>query len=127
MPRHSTLDIEIILTKCLEEGAAGYCYALETEREFEVLIDKRIYPNNRNEFILTVCHEMVHVMQTAKGLLVDRVRPSKYGYRKHWKCARTNTIKDYSKTQNSKRPWERQAYRMQNKLLKKYLEAEENS
>ena len=127
MPRLRTLEIEIQLTKCLDEGAYGFCYAMETERDFTIEVDKRIdrFKNGKDKkcgrdiFIETVCHEMVHVMQTAKGLMVDRVRPARLGYRKLWKG------KDYSKTPYSKQPWERQAYRMQGPLLKKFKEAEE--
>ena len=127
MPRHRTLDIEIILTKCFEDGAAGFCYALETEREFEVCIDKRLYPADKNEFILTICHEVVHVMQTAKGLLVDRVYPKKLGYRRFWKCPKTGKLINHTKTPYSKQPWERQAYRMQEELFKKFPEAAKNA
>ena len=116
LPRHRTLEIEIQLSKCADDGATGFCYAMETERDFTVEIDKRIYNVDLDEFIVTICHEMVHVMQTAKGLLLDRVYPKKLGYRKLWKG------KDYSKTPYSKQPWERQAYRMQGKLAKKYKE-----
>ena len=30
MPRLRTLEIEIQLTKCLDDGAYGFCYAMET-------------------------------------------------------------------------------------------------
>jgi len=125
MPRHRTLDIEIMLTKTFESGAWGYCYAMDTDREFTVEIDKRIikfcdeskdFGDGLDAFIETVCHEMVHVMQTAKGLLVDRVYPKKLGYRQLWKGV------DHTKTSYSKKPWERQAYRMQAGLLKGFKE-----
>ena len=123
MPRHRTLDIEIMLTKTFEQGAWGFCYAMDTDREFTVEIDKRILnklPEKEggglDAFIETICHEMVHVMQTAKGLLVDRVYPKKLGYRQLWKGV------DHTKTSYSKKPWEKQAYRMQGKLLKGFKE-----
>lgn len=125
LPRHRTLDIEIVLTKTFEQGAWGFCYAMETDRDFTVEIDKRIEKycnetkgmgNGLDAFIETICHEMVHVMQTAKGLLQDRVYPKKLGYRQLWKGV------DHTKTSYSKKPWERQAYRMQGKLLKGFKE-----
>jgi hypothetical protein len=116
LPRHRTLDIELCLNKCGDMGASGFCYAVETERDFTVEVDKRIYKVDLDEFIVTLCHEMVHVMQTAKGMLTDRIYPRKLGYRRLWKG------KDHTKTSYSKQPWERQAYRMQNKLAKKYKE-----
>jgi|TARA_B110000196_G_scaffold30499_1_gene23153 hypothetical protein len=140
MPRYRTLEIEIQLSKCADEGGWGFCYAMETERDFTIEIDKRI-PKiyayeakkdkkanekecarlGREAFIETICHEMVHVWQTASGVAQDRVYPKKLGYRKLWKG------KDYTDTAYSKQPWERQAFRMQGQLLKKYLKAEESS
>ena len=125
--RYRTLEIEIMLNKCLDEGAYGFCYEGENDRDFTIEVDKRIPKmhykilkglTGREAFIETICHEMVHVMQTAKGLMVDRVRPKRLGYRKLWKG------KDYTDTPYSKQPWERQAYRMQGKLLKGFLEHE---
>jgi len=141
MPRYRTLDIEIELSTCCDDGGWGFCYALETVRDFHIEIDKRIQlffhdesakenPENskiendyagRYAFIQTVCHEMVHVWQNATGVMVDRVYPKKLGYRKLWKG------KDYSTTSYSKQPWERQAYRMQDGLAEKFLESEDSS
>ena len=141
MPRYRTLDIEITLSKCADNGGWGFCYAVETERDFAIEIDKRIpkiyewaaveeEPNStkkehraagREAFIETVCHEMVHVWQIATGVMVERVYPKELGYRKLWKG------KDYTKHSYSKQPWEQQAFRMQGQLLKKFLEYEENA
>ena len=120
LPRHRALDITVTLRKTYEEGAWGFCYAGDEDRDLYIDVDHRLYREMGWEaFVDTLCHEMVHVMQTAKGLMVDRVRPKRLGYRKLWKG------KDYSKTPYSKQPWERQAYRMQGPLLKKFKEAEE--
>lgn len=122
--RYRTLEIEIMLNKCLDEGAYGFCYEGENDRDFTIEVDKRIPKmhykilkglTGREAFIETICHEMVHVMQTAKGTLKDRFRG---GYKKFWKGI------DHTKTPYSKQPWERQAYRMQGKLLKGYLKHE---
>jgi len=126
MPRFSTLDIEIMFTKCLDDGAYGFCYGMDTDREFTIEIDKRITKfkngkvkkSGRDIFIETLCHEFVHVMQTAKGLMVDRVYPKKLGYRRLWKGV------DHTKTTYSKQPWERQAYRMQGKLVTDFKKSE---
>ena len=133
LPRHRTLDVEIQLNKCLEEGAYGFCYAMDTDREFTIEVDKRIdkfkngktRKNGRDIFIETVCHEFVHVMQTAKGIMIDRVYPKKLGYRKLWKSARTGKYVDHTNTPYSKLPWETQAYKMQDKLLKNFKKFEE--
>ena len=73
MPRLRTLEIDVELGKCMEIGALGFCYALDTNREFQVEVDKRLYKDKRKLFIRTLCHEMVHCWQQAKNQLVDRV------------------------------------------------------
>ena len=124
LSRYRTLEIEIMLNRCLNDGAYGFCYEGENDRDFTIEIDKRIpkmpkkvhgYKDARHAFIETVCHEMVHVMQTAKGTLSDRFRG---GYKRMWKG------KDYTNTPYSRQPWERQAFRMQSGLLKGYLRYE---
>ena len=133
MPRHRTLDIEVELTKCFENDGEACCYPLENSlREFRIEIDHRIYkPFSKKwmerkmitvdprygyeNYVTALCHEMVHVWQWVTGVLQDRVLPKRLGYRTLWKG------KDYTKTPYSRQPWERQAYRMQEKLFKKYL------
>ena len=128
MPRLRTLEIDITLNKCLDDGAFGFCYALDTNRAFQIEVDKRMtkeYPElGADMFIETVCHEMVHVWQQAKNMMIDRVRVKrefgrvKLGYRRFWKNLKTGEYDDHSETAYSKQPWERQAYRMQGKLVK---------
>jgi len=127
MPRHTTLDIEIQLTKCLDDGAYGFCYAADDwpARTFVIEVDKRL-PKFKNKktnkqglerYIETICHEMVHVWQSVTGRMVDRVYPRRLGYRKLWKSKDGSYI-NHTHTVYSKQPWERQAYRMQGGLLK---------
>lgn len=130
MPRHSTLEIEVQLTKCLDEGAYGFCALGNTDRDFTIEVDKRIpkfkngNPNlsGLNRFIETICHEMVHVYQTATGLMIDRVYPVKLGYRKLWKT-KDGSYVDYTHASWSKQPWERQAIRMEGKLAKGFMKS----
>ena len=70
-----------------------------------------------DEFIDTVCHEMIHVKQHAKKELIDRIRG---GYRKLWKC-RDGKYRNYLKTTYEKQPWEVQAYKMQGPLTKTFM------
>jgi hypothetical protein len=131
MPRHSTLEIEVQLTKCLDEGAYGFCGSDDgTARSFIIEVDKRL-PKFKNgnpnasglkRFIQTICHEMVHVYQTATGLMVDRVYPVKLGSRKLWKT-KDGSYVDYTHTSWSKQPWERQAVRMEGKLAKGFMKS----
>ena len=126
MPRHRTLEIEVQLTKCLDKGAYGYCVADEgTTRSFIIEVDKRL-PKFKNKkinkqglerFVETICHEMIHVWQTATGRMVDRVYPTKLGSRKMWKT-KDGVYVNHTNTSYSKQPWERQAYRMQDGLRK---------
>ena len=125
MPRMRTLEIEIHLTKCQEEGGEACCYPLmqtNPPRDFRIDIDHRIYKpfakkaakSEYDDFVSTICHEMVHAWQWATGVLEDKVTATAYGYKTLWKG------KDYSFTPYSRQPWERQAYRMQESLLHKY-------
>ena len=111
MPRMRTLDIHVHMSSILKsDGAYGWCHSIDN-REFELEIHKnRDDYESREDFIKTVMHEMVHVMQWAKGLCKDYADG-----RRMWKD------KDHANTPYSKQPWERQAYRMQETLYKKWL------
>ena len=77
----------------------------ESNREFEIEVDKRL---RKNQFISTVIHEMVHVWQYATKQLTQK------GCNEFWRG------KDYTDISYSKQPWERQAYRMEESILKEY-------
>ena len=93
MPRMRSLEIDIKL--CKPKSALGYCLELDTNREFELEIDKT-QPMRR--MLETVAHEMVHVKQFARREL----HPS--------------TDEWYGKTYNPKKvsywdlPWEIEAH-----------------
>ena len=112
MPRHRTLDITIELNRCADTGAMGYCCVGDHNREYVIEIDNRIYKHDIKEFITTLCHEMVHVMQTAKGVMRELSRPR---MRMMWKGI------DHTDTPYSRQPWERQAFRMQKKLANEFI------
>jgi len=102
MPRMRTLDIHVTIKKI--DDAHGYCHS-ESNREFEIEVDKRL---QKNQFISTVIHEMVHVWQYATKQLTQK------GCNEFWRG------KDYTDISYSKQPWERQAYRMEESILKEY-------
>ena len=108
MPRMETLDIYVNLDKLPE--ADGYCLAI-TNREFHLEIEKTL---PEDDFITAVCHEMVHVKQFARGETKDVNL-----FTKLWKGAEYlsaySTIDEYMKL-----PWEKEAYEMQEILLKKF-------
>jgi hypothetical protein len=73
---------------------------LETNREFEIEVSKDL---SLRDFVTTICHEMVHVKQYARNEMTDT------GMR--WKSKRVP-----EKTKYYDLPWEKEAYRMQDKL-----------
>ena len=75
----------------------------ESNREFEIEVDKRL---RKNQFISTVIHEMVHVWQYATKQLTQK------GCKEFWRG------KDYTDAYYSNQPWERQALRMEKSILK---------
>lgn len=110
LPRFRTLDITVTFEK--QDGIYGSCVHVD-RNEFQIEID----PKYRSYEVIvgTICHEMVHVMQGAKGLLKEA-----RGFR-YWKGI------DHSDTPYSKQPWERQAFRMEKKLAKKFWDSRKNS
>tara|TARA_B100001093_G_scaffold128844_1_gene121336 strand:- start:15117 stop:15515 length:399 start_codon:yes stop_codon:yes gene_type:complete len=101
MPRYSTLDISVNIDDLNKDNVKGWCMSI-CQREFEIEVDKNQSDEN---LIKTICHEMVHVWQHASGKL----------YCDHW-----NNV-DHTETEYAKRPWEIQAYEMEETLQKKFL------
>lgn len=99
MPRMKTLEILVTL-KDLKGKAMGYCMEGDTNREFELEIDKNL---NLYDMISTICHEMVHVKQYA---------------RRELRCDRNgNTLwkrsGSFNNTEYMECPWEKEAFRME--------------
>ena len=108
MPKMKTLDISIHLDKLPE--ADGYCLAV-TNREFQIEIEKTL---SEEDFITAVCHEMVHVKQFARGETKDINMFTKQWQGTDYLSAYT-TVDEYMSL-----PWEKQAYELQEILLKKF-------
>ena len=123
LPRHRTLDITVRLTKTYEDGAKGFCYQGDDDRDFIIEIDHRLSRKESiDEFIDTICHEMIHVKQNAKKQLIDRYRwkkGQKPRYRKLWKC-RDGKYRNYENTNYWKQPWEVEAHRDSSKYVKEF-------
>lgn len=115
MPRMETLDICVHLDKLPE--ADGYCLAV-TNREFNLEIEKTL---TEDDFITAICHEMVHVKQFARGETKDVNL-----FTKQWKgtdyLSAYSTVDEYMTL-----PWEKEAYEMQEILLKKFKKSAENT
>lgn len=109
MPRIKTLDICIQLSNDMENHS-GYCLAVNN-REFVIEVDAK---ETELEFIETICHEMVHVKQHARGELKDVDM-----FFKKWKgeeiLTMHSTLEEYMAF-----PWEAEAYGMESGLRDEY-------
>ena len=111
--------VEIKLTKELKqkEQAYGYCHItddnLNRPREFMIELDTSM--KYSFEQILTwLAHEMVHMKQWVRHELID------YDYgQTQWK-SRRYTLKHICYNEE---PWEKEAYRLEDKLYEKFAES----
>lgn len=107
LPRFRTLEIEVVLKK-MTGDAVGYCLMQDTNREFEIECSKDL---SLKDLVTTICHEMVHVKQYARKEMTD------IGF--NWKKKQIN-----DKTPYFDLPWEKEAYKMQDKLAQKVWDAD---
>ena len=103
MPRMRTLDIEVQL-KNLTGDAVGFCMMEENNRMFTIEADKKM---GIKDLVTTICHEMIHVKQYARKEMDDW---SGTGVAR-WKTKTFNA----ENTNYYKLPWEKEAYRLQDK------------
>ena len=99
-------NIEIDLTKIKGE-VQGWCMEVDKNAS-HIEIDKRL---KDDDFITCVLHELIHVKQQFKGELKEM-----NGIEKMWK-GEVHICIDYMNL-----PWEKEAYHMQEVLLKEYKE-----
>ena len=107
MPRMRTLDIEVKIRK-ISGDAVGYCMQEDTNRMFTIDVQKDL---SLRDFITTICHEMVHVKQYARNEMDC--------YGRKWK---TKVISD--RVGYYDLPWEKEAYRLQDKLAQEIWDAD---
>ena len=98
MPRMKTLDVEIQINN-LKNNTAGYCMMADDNRTFELEVNKKL---DIVEMITTICHEMVHVKQYARNEL--------------------GINKNHDGQNYFDLPYEKEAYELQEVLLKEYEE-----
>jgi hypothetical protein len=102
LPRLRTIDIMIELMPAseFEQGVKGYCFAMGS-REFKIEMC-----NNQaeDEFIKSLCHEMVHIKQFIREEFVEEVMDYQ-------------TIAEYFN-----QPSEKEAYKMEEVLYKEWLQ-----
>lgn len=108
MPRMRTLDITINLIKL--KGAYGFCMECDTNREFEIEIDKTL---NKQDLVSTVIHEMIHVKQYARKELFQGCNG-----RTRWK---SRWYSSYDSVDYEDQPWEKEAHRLDEKLAKQFF------
>lgn len=104
MPRIRKLDIAVYLKDNLD-GAVGYCTEMD-HREFQIEVDRT---QSLKEFVTTITHEMVHVKQYAYLELGSG----------RWKKCKVSENTEYMDL-----PWEKEAFRLQDKLAQKVWEAD---
>lgn len=110
MPRMTTLDISLHL--CKPDGALGYCLETDDNRTFEIEIDKT---QSLRDVLITICHEMVHVKQYARGELYESTLKGMH----RWKGSWMKKDPDYWD-----QPWEIEAMGRELGLFVKWVEKE---
>ena len=106
LSRLSSLNIDVKLKK-MKEGEFGYCSVGDTIREFCLDINSNV---SIKDLVATIIHEMVHVRQFArKEMDTDGMR---------WKSRNIPENTDYMDL-----PWEKEAYRLEEKYVKEIWES----
>lgn len=104
-------NLEIHLKLGRVKDADGYCvWEDDNIRPREFTIECRAN-QKKEDFMTTIMHEMVHVKQYARGEMKERYLGD---HRVLWKG------KDHSDTTYEDQPWEKEAYKMQEVMLKAY-------
>jgi len=89
MPRMKGLNITVRLKDLSKTDAYGYCHAdpegdaerLDRPRDFEIEVHCKL---PLRKVLETVCHEMVHVKQYARGELYEGSRIPKHRWQGKW-------------------------------------------
>ena len=107
LPRFRTLEITVNIKK-IKGDAVGYCMMEDTNREFEIEVSRVL---SLKDFITTLTHEMVHVKQYARNEMD--------GVGMRWKKAKVKEGTNYWDL-----PWEKEAFKMQDKLAQMIWDAD---
>lgn len=119
MPKMTDIEIVVKLRKFPKNAEdCGYCLAVDgpradRPREFEIEIDSRM---KLRRLLETICHEMVHVKQYARGELYESGRQNKHRWQGEW----IDKDPDYWD-----RPWEIEAHGRETGLFVRWAEANE--
>jgi hypothetical protein len=117
MPRMNDLDIVVRMKDLKNDSVYGYCLALDgprpdRPRDFELEIEKNM---PLRKVLETICHEMVHVKQYARGELYESQRIAKY----RWQGKYISNNIDYWD-----QPWEIEAHGREAGLFIRWAEKE---
>jgi len=108
------LDVEIVFKKLskseTEEGIVGLCIVEDYGRSPRMFTVEISSEASWADQLSTLSHELIHVKQYATNELYHYAKLGTYRWRNE----------KYFHTPYSKRPWEREAYRRQNILLKEF-------
>ena len=116
MYRNIVLDIKLTKDLKKKDNSYGYCHItgdVDKPREFMIEIDASMKHSN-GQILTWLAHEMVHLKQFVRGELFDYA----IGQRVQWKSKTYKTSLSYSK-----QPWEREAYRLEDKLYMEFAES----
>lgn len=118
MVNSPNLDVEIKLVKDMKAktSAYGFCSvtgALSKPREFQIELDASIEYDIK-QLLIWLAHEFVHLKQFFRIELYDLTDGTTQWKTKRYKLNNTTYL-------NS--PWEKEAYRLENKLADEFLES----
>lgn len=107
MPRvRRNVDIDISMVTHCDEGHLGLCWGDKKLVEIEIARKNGRYQLCAEDIAMALAHELVHAKQFIKGEL----HPS----------LQTWCKEDHSKTPYRRQPWEKEAYKLEKKLVKLY-------
>ena len=121
LPKIRKLDVNVHIRDFKNDTSIGYCtddsaepcdYVGKSPRRFQIEISKDL---NLTDFIKCVLHEFVHLKQFVKLEMVEQDSG-----KTRWKGKSVS-----KKTKYSDQPWEKEAYRLEQKLLWECLEQQE--
>lgn len=108
-------NVKIFLEWRRYPGEKGHCEWRDQNaypREFSIGCNPDL---KRPTALKTLAHEVWHVEQMARGRLMDCLRDSRFS---RWK----KRVVDEERVPYSKLPWEREAYKMEERLYRRYVD-----
>lgn len=111
LPRHRTLDITVEFVD-IKSDAVGFCMMCDNNREFLIEVDKK---QKIVQLVTTIVHEMIHVKQWVRNEMDNGCT----GNAARWKSKTIPADTNYYDL-----PWEKEAYRLQDRYSREIWENE---